>query len=68
MENPAEELSGQDCKNIFRRFYRLDKARCTSGYGLGLAIAEDMLRRHRGRIRCDWEKGYVRMLLTLPTI
>lgn len=69
VENPAEQLSPQDCKNIFRRFYRLDKARSreSGSYGLGLSIAEDLIRRHKGKIRCDWEKGRIRFTVTLPT-
>ena len=46
-------LSKADCKNIFKRFYRVDPARSGSNgqsYGLGLAIAESIIRAHNGRI------------------
>jgi two-component system osmolarity sensor histidine kinase EnvZ len=39
-------------KNVFRPFYRLDKSRNlnTAGVGLGLSIAEDIVRSHGGNI------------------
>ena len=46
-------LSKADCKNIFKRFYRVDKVRSGSGgqsYGLGLAIAESIINAHNGKI------------------
>jgi len=69
VENPSDEISAEDRKNIFHRFYRLDKARSSDGsYGLGLSIAESIVKEHKGRIRCDWEKGVARFTVTLPLI
>lgn len=51
-------LSKDDCKNIFKRFYRVDQAR-TDGesYGLGLSIAESIVNEHGGRIWAESENG-----------
>jgi len=51
----GEPLSAQECKDIFKRFYRRDAARSDRGsYGLGLAIADRIVREHRGKI---WAQG-----------
>lgn len=45
-------IGPEDLPYIFERFYRSDKARTQgdSGYGLGLALAESIARRHQAQI------------------
>ena len=52
---PGTPLTAQQCEDIFKRFYRTDKARTLSGsYGLGLSIADNIMKSHNGRI---WAQG-----------
>ncbi len=66
VSNPGEPLSPGDCQAIFRRFYRLDKARTSEGYGLGLPIAQGILQRHRGKIHAESQGGWNQFVVQLP--
>ena len=51
-------LSADDCKNIFKRFYRVDTVRNDGkSFGLGLAIAESIIREHDGKIWAESSQG-----------
>lgn len=65
--SPGAALSRQDLKNIFKRFYRVDKARSRNGsYGLGLSIAQRIVEEHRGRIWAESRGGMNTFCLWLP--
>ena len=66
--NEVKALSGQELKNIFKRFYRADAARERTGsYGLGLSIAEGIVQAHRGKIWAESKDGVNTFLIQLPT-
>lgn len=51
-------ISEEDLPNIFERFYRVDKARTSSGsFGLGLAIAKNIIAKYRATIDVMSEIG-----------
>ena len=65
--NPGPEISKADLKNIFKRFYRVDQARTTSGsYGLGLSIAEGIVKAHKGKIWAESANGINVFHVQLP--
>ena len=65
--SPGEEISQQDLQNIFKRFYRVEKARSRDGsYGLGLSIAQSIVEEHRGRIWAESRGGINTFFVQLP--
>ena len=65
--NPGE-LTREQCRSIFRRFYRADPARTAGGSGLGLAIAQGIVADHGGKIWADSREGTVTLNVSLPLI
>ena len=65
--NPGPAISPADLKNIFKRFYRVDKSRHRDGsYGLGLSIAQNIVQEHQGRIWAESASGQNRFHVYLP--
>ena len=58
--NSGSFIDEKDREHIFDRFYRTDKARTSSarGFGLGLAIAQQIAQLHGGSITCLSEKDH----------
>ena len=54
----GDAISREDLKNIFKRFYRMDKARSMNhSYGLGLSIADSIVGKHGGKIWAESADG-----------
>ena len=67
LESPGQPLTPDQCRDIFRRFYRVDEARSRDGsYGLGLSIAEGIISDHRGKIWAEGRDGGNTFFVTLP--
>lgn len=60
-------MTAQQCKDIFKRFYRVDEARkMNHSYGLGLPIAQAIVEDHKGRIWCESKDGTNTFFVNLP--
>jgi len=67
VSNFGPPIPKEEQKNIFKRFYRSDKARTRNGsYGLGLSIAQSIVETHRGRIWCESTGGVNMFYIQLP--
>ena len=65
----GDTITKPDLKNIFMRFYRVDKARnANHSYGLGLSIAESIVKEHGGRIWAESVEGLNTFKMRLPLI
>lgn len=67
--NKGKAMTEQELKHIFKRFYRIDAARERNGsYGLGLSIAEKIVKAHKGKIWAESKDNvntfYVQLLTT----
>lgn len=69
VKNNGPSISDEDKRHIFERFYREDRSRSkeTGGYGLGLAIAKQIITQHKGKLTVrDWEPRGVVFQIRLP--
>ena len=67
VSSPGDALSKAECRDIFKRFYRADKARSRDGgFGLGLSIAQGIVERHQGRIWAESGNGVNTFHIELP--
>ncbi len=66
VHSAGEPLNREQLSRLFERFYRADASRTEAGYGLGLAIAEELARLHRGKVWAESAIDGNRFFLALP--
>lgn len=67
IKNQGEPISVEEQEKIFERFYRVDKARSRSEkrYGLGLAIAKEIVDKYNGNIKASSKDGFTSFVVKL---
>ncbi len=58
-ENAVEDLSDDDARQLFDRFYTADKSRSSGNTGLGLAIVKELVDKTGGEIEAHLDDGYL---------
>ena len=57
VNNKGSVISKEEMEHIFDRFYRAEKSRTTKGYGLGLSIAQQIVRNMSGKLTVQSSSG-----------
>lgn len=67
VSDEGDPIPPEERRQIFQRFYRADPARSRDGsFGLGLSIAEGIVKQHRGRIWAESRDGRNIFSVELP--
>ncbi len=66
VKNDGDEIKKEDEQKIFERFYKVDESRNRNEnrYGLGLAIAKDIVEKHNAKICANSKKGITTFKVT----
>ena len=67
VDNDYKDGANVDCSRFFERFYRAEESHGgeKAGYGIGLSIAESIVKRYKGTIHASWNNGIIRFTCKL---
>jgi signal transduction histidine kinase len=57
IKDEGQGIAESDLPNIFKRFYQADRSRSQGGYGLGLSLAQSIIKAHAGKIEVTSTPG-----------
>ena len=69
VKNEGDPIPEEEREKIFERFYRIDKSRNRKEkrYGLGLAIANSIVKKYNGKIIVNCQDGFTIFKVVIPT-
>lgn len=65
VENEGDELSEEEIKKIFHKFYRGERQNYVEGNGIGLSIVKKIVELHNGDIKVESSNGKVKFIIRL---
>ena len=65
VSNTGIDISPEDQKRIFNKFYQADKSHSTEGNGIGLAIVKYIVELHKGSVSVESKNGMTTFSITL---
>ena len=65
--NTYAEGKNVDTSKFFERFYREDTSHNSEkkGYGIGLSMAEEIVKQHKGHIKAEYKNGNISFIVTI---
>ena len=66
VRNTGSEISEEDQKKIWNKFYQADESHTTEGNGVGLAIVRRIVELHDGNVSVESRDGSVTFTVILP--
>lgn len=66
ISNIGEEISKENRKKLFHKFYQADESHATEGNGIGLAIVKKVVELHKGKIKAECKEGLISFIVEMP--
>ena len=64
--NSGSEISEDEIKKIFNKFYQIDQSHSTEGNGIGLSLVKKIVELHHGTIEVKSANNTTTFIVTLP--